>query len=299
MRGRCARVAGSGTGGCKAMVEKLGLIIKSKIALAAIGATLVAGGGATVAAAATGAHVPLIGQTQSAGQGHDANDDHGQDANKNENQNQNEFEAKGAVASVGTSSFVLTLSDKSTMTVTTSDKTVFDGGLTKLADLKTGASVEVKGAKQSDGSVAASRVHGEDAADNENENENEFEATGTVTSIDTANTSFVLKLADGSSLTVTTSAKTEFNGDGPFHSLADLKANMTVEVRGAKQSDGSIAATQVKNETAGDNSGSGDSSGSGSGSGSGGSGSGDTGGSGGSGGSGSGGSGDNGGGGNG
>jgi len=271
------------------MVEKLGLIIKSKIALAAIGATLVAGGGATVAAAATGAHVPLIGQTQSAGQGHDANDDHGQDANKNENENQNEFEAKGAVASVGTSSFVLTLSDKSTATVTTSDKTVFDGGLTKLADLKTGASVEVKGAKQSDGSIAASRVHGEDAADNENENE--FEATGTVTSIDSTNASFVLKMADGSSVTVTTSATTEFNGDGPFHSLTDLKANMTVEVRGAKQSDGSIAATQVKNETAGDNSGSGDSSGSGSGS----SGSG----SGGSSGSGSGGSGDNGGGGNG
>jgi len=270
------------------MLDKLGLIIKSKIALAAIGATLVAGGGATVAAAATGAHVPLIGQTQSsAGQGHDANDDRGNDANKNQNADQNEFEAKGSVASVGTSSFVLTLGDKSTMTVTTSDKTVFDGGLTKLADLKTGASVEVKGAKQSDGSIAASRVHGEDAADNENKNE--FEATGTVTSIDSTNASFVLKMADGSSVTVTTSATTEFNGDGPFHSLTDLKANMTVEVRGAKQSDGSIAATQVKNETAGDNSGSGDSSGSGSGSsgsgsggssgsGSGGSGSGDNGG---------------------
>jgi Domain of unknown function (DUF5666) len=282
------------------MVEKLGLIIKSKIALAAIGATLVAGGGATVAAAATGAHVPLIGQTQtSAGQGHDANDDHGNDANKNQNEDQNEFEAKGAVASVNTggSSFVLTLSDKSTVTVTTSDKTVFDGGLTKLGDLKTGAPVEVKGAKQSDGSIAASRVHGEDAADNENENE--FEATGTVTSIDTTNASFVLKMADGSSVTVTTSATTEFNGDGPFHSLTDLKTGMTVEVRGAKQSDGSIAATQVKNETEGDNSGSGDTSGSGSGSsGSGGSGSGGSGGSG-SGGSGSGGGDDNGGGGNG
>ena len=262
------------------MLDKLGLIIKSKIALAAIGATLVAGGGATVAAAATGAHIPLIGQTQSsAGQGHDANDDQGQDANKNEN----EFEAKGSVTSVNTSgsSFVLTRSDKSTVTVTTSDKTVFDGGLTKLADLKTGASVEVKGAKQSDGSVAASRVHGEDAADNENENENEFEATGTVSSIDTTNASFVIKMADGSSLTVTTATTTEFNGNGPFHSLADLKAGMKVEVRGAKQSDGSVAATQVKNETEGDKSGSGDTSGSGSGSG--GSGSGDTGGSGGSG----------------
>ncbi|HST90472.1 MAG TPA: DUF5666 domain-containing protein [Ktedonobacterales bacterium] len=282
------------------MLDKLGLIIKSKIALAAIGATLVAGGGATVAAAATGAHVPLIGQTQSsgAGQGHDANDDHGNDANKNQNADQNEFEAKGSVASVNTSgsSFVLTLSDKSTVTVTTSDKTVFDGGLTKLADLKTDASVEVKGAKQSDGSIAATRVHGEDAADNENENANEFEATGTVTSIDTTNASFVLKMADGSSLTVTTAATTEFNGNGPFHSLADLKTGMTVEVRGAKQSDGSVAATQVKNETEGDNSGSGDTSGSGSGSG--GSGSGDNGGGSGSGGSGSGG-GDTGGGGNG
>src|SRR5690348_18307756 len=104
MRGRCAGVARSGTGGCEAMLDALPIFIKSKIALAAIGATLVAGGGATVAAAATGAHVPLIGQTQSsAGQGHDANDDRGNDANKNQNADQNEFEAKGSVASVGTS----------------------------------------------------------------------------------------------------------------------------------------------------------------------------------------------------
>src|SRR5579859_4136875 len=63
------------------MLDKLSLLLKSKIALAAVGATLVAGGGASVAAAATGAHIPVISQALHAATGtHDANDDNGQDA---------------------------------------------------------------------------------------------------------------------------------------------------------------------------------------------------------------------------
>jgi uncharacterized protein DUF5666 len=193
------------------MLDKLSLLLKSKIALAAVGATLVAGGGASVAAAATGAHVPVISQalhaatgthdanddkgqaaaghdanddkghdgaTATPGAGHDANDDNGQDANDNDANDDNgqdandaddanEFEATGSVVSVDASgsSFMLKQSDGSTIQVTASSSTVFDGGLTKVGDLKAGMAVEVKGAKQSDGSVAASRVHGEDVND--------------------------------------------------------------------------------------------------------------------------------------
>src|SRR5690348_14515780 len=117
------------------MLDKLSLLLKSKIALAAVGATLVAGGGASVAAAATGAQVPVVSQALHAATGtHDANDDHGQDAaghdanddkghdgaargtpgadndaNDDHGQDANENEAKGTVSSVDASgsSFVL------------------------------------------------------------------------------------------------------------------------------------------------------------------------------------------------
>jgi len=173
------------------MLDKLSLLLKSKIVLAAVGATLVAGGGASVAAAATGAHVPVVSQALHAATGtHDANDDHGHDAagthdanddhghdgqatatpgaghdaNDNDANDANEFEATGSVVSMDASgsSFMLKQSDGSTVQVTVSSTTIFDGGLTKLGDLKAGMTVEVKGAKQSDGTVAASRVHGED-----------------------------------------------------------------------------------------------------------------------------------------
>ena len=158
------------------MLDKLALLLKSKIALAAIGATLVAGGGATVAAAATGAQVPVVSQALHAATGthdanddngkdaagHDANDDKGQDANDND---ANEHEAQGTVSSVDASgsSFVVKESGGASVTVKVSASTIFDGGLTKLGDLKAGMTVEVKGATQADGTVAASRVHGEDA----------------------------------------------------------------------------------------------------------------------------------------
>jgi uncharacterized protein DUF5666 len=171
------------------MLDKLALLLKSKIALAAIGATLVAGGGASVAAAATGAQVPLVSQALHAATGthdanddkghdgaaqgtpgadNDANDDHGQDANDNDN-DANEHEASGTVSSVDASgsSFVLKESGGTSVTVKASASTIFDGGLTKLGDLKVGMTVEVKGETQADGTVAASRVHGENVNENQ------------------------------------------------------------------------------------------------------------------------------------
>lgn len=87
-----------------------------------------------------------------------------QDNNDNEDNDEHEAEGTGTVLSVGADSFILKL-DASSVTVTISSATVFDGGLHSLADLKAGMRVEVKGQKQSSGVIAATRVHGEDVND--------------------------------------------------------------------------------------------------------------------------------------
>jgi hypothetical protein len=141
------------------MLGKLALLLKGKLAAAILGTVLLAGGGATAVLAANGTQLqlPLASQTASQEhQGNDAFDDHGND--------QNENELRGTVASVntGSSSFVLKQPSGATKTVVVSAQTVFDGGLQRLSDLKAGQLLEVKGNLQSDGTLAATRVHGED-----------------------------------------------------------------------------------------------------------------------------------------
>jgi uncharacterized protein DUF5666 len=216
------------------MLDKLSLLLKSKIALAAVGATLVAGGGASVAAAATGAHIPIVSQALHAATGtHDANDDKGQDAAGHD----------------------------------ANDDKGHDG-----ATATPGAGHDANDDNGQDANDNDADGNGQDANDNDADDANEFEATGSVVSVDTAGSSFMLKQSDGSTVQVTASSTTIF--DGGLTMLGDLKAGMTVEVKGAKQSDGSVAASRVHGEDANaDQSGSGSSDGSGSGS-SGGSGSG-------------------------
>jgi hypothetical protein len=116
-----------------------------------------------------GLHVEVKGTLQSddsllatkvEGQSEAADDNQGQ----NDDQDKNERELMGTVVSVdtGKASFVLTLSDGTTKTVTVSTKTEFDGGFHSLSDIKAGALVQVAGNLQSDGTVAATIVHRED-----------------------------------------------------------------------------------------------------------------------------------------
>lgn len=159
------------------MLGKLALLLKGKLAAAILGTALLVGGGTTAVLAANSAQLqlPLVSQTQSQehANNHDANDDHGgnnQGANQNDDNNQgqdddqNENELRGTVGSIdtGNASFVLKPSGGTTKTVVVSAKTVFDGGLSKLADLKVGQFLEVKGNAQSNGTLAATRVHRED-----------------------------------------------------------------------------------------------------------------------------------------
>lgn len=142
------------------MLGKLAFLFKSKIAIAAVGAVLVAGAGTTAVLAASGVPLPLISQ----GQGQHADDQHnGHDDGDNDDQN-DKNEAEGTISSIdaGHSRFVLKTAKGATVSVAVNSKTVFDGHAHSFSDLKVGMSVEVHGTPQSDGTLTATRVHGED-----------------------------------------------------------------------------------------------------------------------------------------
>jgi hypothetical protein len=282
------------------MLGRLALLAKSKLVVVVVGTMLVAGGGTTAALAASGTHLqlPLVLQGQSqTPQDNDAasKDDHqSNQGNQTTQQGKNHDDGQqveGTVSSIGTghSTFVLTPEQGSPVTVEVNGQTVFDEGLSAFGSLKVGLHVEVKGTRQSDGSLLATKIEGQSEAADDNQGQNdvrdnqENELIGTVVGIDTGKASFVLKLTDGTTTTVMVSPNTEF--DGGFETVADLKAGDLVQVTGNLQSDGSVAATRVHREdsTSGDDHGGSGSTGTGGGSGDG---------SGGSGGSGSGGSGD-------
>jgi hypothetical protein len=111
------------------------------------------------------------------------------------------------------------------------------GAAGSFADLEQGEQVEVEGTQQPDGSILASEIKTED----ENEGpdvENEVELRGAVSAISGADLTVAGHL-------VHTNAMTSFDGDGAS-SLADIKVNAVVEVRGSLETDGSILASRVK-----------------------------------------------------
>jgi hypothetical protein len=79
-------------------------------------------------------------------------DDNGGDAHQGQ-----QF-AFGVIASVGSGSFVVTVGNGKTRTVTVNGSTQFMGSAHSLADLKKGMHVAAVGTMQSDGSLLASRV---------------------------------------------------------------------------------------------------------------------------------------------
>lgn len=142
------------------MLGKLAFLFKSKLAIAIVGAILVAGVGTTAVLAASGVPLPIISQ----GQGQHADDQHnGHDDGDNDDQN-DKNEAEGTISSIdaGHSSFVLKTAKGATVSVVVDSKTVFDGHAHSLNDLKVGMSVEVHGNPQSDGTLMATRVHSDD-----------------------------------------------------------------------------------------------------------------------------------------
>ena len=111
--------------------------------------------------------------------------------------------------------------------------------------LKGDSKVEVKGTRQSDGSILATSVEGDDDDDDEEENEdrNEVELKGAIAagslggSCAASNLSFRV-----SSTLVKTNGSTQFKDAA----CASLKAGDSVEVKGARQPDNSVLATRVE-----------------------------------------------------
>lgn len=232
------------------MFGKLGLLLKGKLAVAVLGTVLVAGAGTTVALAATGTPIqlPLVSQGQSQQHNDHSNNGTAQESSHNDGQ-----QAEGTVSSIdaGHSSFVLTPEHGAAVTVVVNSQTEFEEGLRTFADLKVGLHVEAKGVRQTDSSLLATKVEGQNANENDDQDQdaNENELKGTIGNINVATSTFVLQIAGGGTKTVEVSTKTEF--DGGFNGFADLKTGMSVEVRGNLQANGILAATRVHREDAG------------------------------------------------
>ena len=149
------------------MAGKLIRVFKSKLAIAVLGAVLVAAAGTTVALAAAGAQRrdPRASQGQSLLTRSQAGAD---DNNHSSGARQNSQHIEGAISSIDAShsSIVVASEHSGNVTVVVGDGTVFDEGLSGFADLKVGMFVEVNGNSQSDNTLTATRIErGNDAND--------------------------------------------------------------------------------------------------------------------------------------
>lgn len=160
-------------------------------------------------------------------------------------------EVDGTVSALGIGTFTVKADEGKSVTVTVNAQTLFKGALHTFADLKQGVRVAVKGAAQSDGSVVAAVVstETESATPGSGEVSGEADLRGSVVSVG-AN-SFVMASGTGKQVTVNVAANTQYSGGA--HSLSDLKAGSNVEVHGAVQTGGSVAATEVSLQSASSN----------------------------------------------
>jgi hypothetical protein len=128
--------------------------------------------------------------------------------------------------------------------VVTSASTIFRDGT--CDSLKAGSKVEVKGTRQSDGSVTATSIevdgaNGDDNDEDDNDSEVELKgaiAAGSLTGACASNTlSFIV-----GSTRVNTSASTEFKDAA----CTSLKAGDSVEVKGTRQANANVLARRVE-----------------------------------------------------
>lgn len=161
------------------MPGRLTHLLRSKIAVAIFGAVLIAGAGSAAALAASGnLQAPFASQTPSS---------HNSDGHQNDDQNDDGqhdgHEAEGTISSIdsGNSSFVIKTEHGASVTVIVNSATVFTDGLNSFGDLKTGMSVEVAGNPQSDGTLTATKVHGNNEGADDDSNDDHGGNTGSAT----------------------------------------------------------------------------------------------------------------------
>lgn len=134
-----------------------------------------------------------------------------------------------------------------TTKVTTSGSTYFKEGA--CAAVQNGVEVEVKGQPQSDGSIVAMQIKqddddddadDDDADDDDADDRNEVELKGAVSALGTTacpTITFVVR-----STTVSTTSATRFDGI----TCAAVQNGRVLEVKGARQADGTVVATRVR-----------------------------------------------------
>ena len=174
--------------------------------------------------------------------GHDAHleDDHGNQGPGNAQPNTAELEGRITAGSLAGSCAAHNLSFAvGTTKVITNASTVFKDA--RCEALKANTEVEVKGPRQSDGSILATSVEGD--AEEEDEDRNEVELKGTIAagSVGGSCAANSLSFKIGSTV-VKTNASTQFKDAA----CASLKAGDSVEVKGARQADNSVLATRVE-----------------------------------------------------
>jgi hypothetical protein len=223
------------------MVNKALLVVKSKVALAALGVLLVGGAGTIAAAAATGGHVPVL----SGLVGHSSTKSHdtGSDASSHAHTVSVEGLLTGYNAGAKTIN-VVEHGDTTATTIAVNSHTEVNGEhASSLTDLSKviGHKVQVQATRQSGGALLAWKVTVEATTGSQGQDQ-QIEVQGTITSIGT--TSFVIKLSDGGTKTVTVSSATHFSGRS--HNLSHLKVGEGVTVHGSVQSNGIVAATSVE-----------------------------------------------------
>jgi hypothetical protein len=167
---------------------------------------------------------------------------------------------RGTVASINvvTSTFVLTPQHLATgatsLKVSVSPQTQFHGALHSIADLAVGMLVSIQGtAHTSTGAIVASEVEEQHEAGGQVQQDQREtdELEGTIDSVASGQSAFVLKLADGTLKTIRVSNQTEF--EGSLHGIGDLAKGQQVEVKGSTQADGTIAAASVEAENEAEN----------------------------------------------
>lgn len=151
-------------------------------------------------------------------------------------------EIEGRVQTVDAGAGSLTILDQrlGTVTVTTSSTTSIRHGalVLTLAQITPGMEVHVKGVLQGDGTYLASEILVQDLA------AGGTDATGTILSVDSGASTFVLHTSAGD-VTVATNDSTIFRKRGKAAAFTDLAAGARVEVKGTVQGDGSILAQEV------------------------------------------------------
>jgi hypothetical protein len=151
-------------------------------------------------------------------------------------------EIEGRVQTVDAGAGSLTILDQrlGTVTVMTSETTSIRHGalVLTLAQITVGMSVHVKGVLQGDGTYVASEILVQDLV------AGGTDATGTILSIDSGASTFVLHTAQGDVI-IATNTSTIIRKRGKAAAFSDLAVGSRVEVAGTVQGDGSILAQEI------------------------------------------------------